>query len=181
MNIIITMDKLTKPWLMLTGHHKAGKTWLFNSFQGRMEREYSWTCGIDLIQHDFTTSNGSEMSFAVCDSPGHEKFETLTTKAYFGNVSGFLLVFDITDEVTFQQYTMNKWYKYINTLGRDNVCVILVGTKCDMEEKRQVSRDRAQVVADDYGLRYFEVSSVTRHNVDLVFQTLANDVLECSL
>ena len=166
------------PWLFLTGHHKAGKSWLCSSLQGIKGSGYNWTVGIDFINKDFTMSNGDVHSLRIIDSPGHEKFETLITQAYFKSASGFLLVFDITDEKSFESYTFNKWLDHIKTLGRKNVPVILVGTKCDLEEKRQISRERAQIEADKRGIKYFEASSVTRQNVDLVFETLAKDVVQ---
>ncbi len=166
-------------WLMLTGHHLAGKSWLFNSLQGTRNNGYQWTVGLDIITKEFKISEGRTVSFKICDSPGHEKFETITTSAYFHNMSGFLLVFDVTDEDEFERYTFNKWHDYILKMGKRDVPVILVGTKRDL--KRQVSTERALIRADDLGIKYYEVSSVTRQNVDLVFETLAKDVLEANL
>ena len=166
-------------WLMLTGHHRAGKSWLFNSLQGTRNTGYQWTVGIDIMIKEFQISQERTVSVKIFDSPGHEKFETITTSAYFHKMSGFVLVFDVTDEDTFERYTFNKWHDYILKIGKRDVPVILVGTKCDLE--RQVSRERALAIADNLGIKYYEVNSVTRQNVDLAFETLVKDVFETNL
>ena len=51
-----------------------------------------------------------------------------------------------------------------------------MGTKYEKEDKREVNQEREQIVADELGLRYFEVSGRPRYNVDIVFQTLAQDM-----
>ena len=72
---------------------------------------------------------------------------------------------------------ISYWLKKIEELCTfPNPVIYLVGTKCEKEDKREVSQERAKIVAGELGLRYFEVSGHPRYNVDIVFQTLAQDM-----
>ncbi len=51
----------------------------------------------------------------------------------------------------------------------DDVPIILVGNKCDMDDRRQVSQDEAIVKANEWGISYIETSAKTRENVDRTF------------
>lgn len=53
---------------------------------------------------------------------------------------------------------------------------ILVGNKSDWEEKRVVSTEQAQALADELGLTYIETSAKSSSNVDEAFFKLAQQV-----
>ena len=59
--------------------------------------------------------------------------------------------------------------------------IILVGTKCNKsieENEREVSRERSQIICDDYDMRYIEVDSETGYNIQYLFDTLLSDLLK---
>ena len=58
--------------------------------------------------------------------------------------------------------------------------IILVGTKCKSieENEREVSRERSQIIADEYDMRYIEVDSETGYNIQYLFDTLLSDLLK---
>lgn len=51
--------------------------------------------------------------------------------------------------------------------------IMLIGNKCDLEEKRQVSKEEGEKFAKDHGLFFLETSAKTDHNVDEVFRFVA--------
>ncbi len=53
---------------------------------------------------------------------------------------------------------------------------ILIGNKCDWEEKRAVSTERGQQLADELGIPFLEVSAKSNINVDKAFYSLAADI-----
>lgn len=53
---------------------------------------------------------------------------------------------------------------------------ILIGNKCDWEEKRAVSTERGQALADELGIPFLEVSAKSNINVEKAFYSLAADI-----
>ena len=53
---------------------------------------------------------------------------------------------------------------------------ILIGNKCDWEEKRAVSTEQGQALADELGIPFLEVSAKSNINVDKAFYSLASDI-----
>ena len=58
----------------------------------------------------------------------------------------------------------------------ETIPFILVGNKCDLNEKRQVSQSHAQDRADSWKVPYVETSAKTRENVDKVFFDLMREI-----
>ena len=50
--------------------------------------------------------------------------------------------------------------------------------KSNLEEEREVSQERAQIVADELGLRYFEANG---SNVDMIFMTIVTEMDELGI
>jgi GTPase SAR1 family protein len=53
---------------------------------------------------------------------------------------------------------------------------ILIGNKCDWEEKRQVSTQQGQALADELGIPFLEVSAKSNINIEKAFYSLAGDI-----
>ena len=46
--------------------------------------------------------------------------------------------------------------------------MILVGSKCDLSDRRVVSEERGQLLADEYGCKFIEISAKANINVETV-------------
>ncbi|KAI9363965.1 P-loop containing nucleoside triphosphate hydrolase protein [Zopfochytrium polystomum] len=92
----------------------------------------------------------------IWDTAGQERFRTITT-AYYRGAMGILLVYDVTDE----RSVVNK---------------ILVGNKCDMLDKKVISKEQGQALADEYGIKFLETSAKSNIGVEESFFTLARDI-----
>lgn len=58
----------------------------------------------------------------------------------------------------------------------EGVNKILIGNKCDWEEKRAVSTEQGQALADELGIPFLEVSAKSNINVEKAFYSLAADI-----
>ncbi|KAI3908319.1 hypothetical protein MKX01_027341 [Papaver californicum] len=117
---------------------------------------------------------GKRIKLQIWDTAGQERFRTITT-AYYRGAMGILLVYDVTDESSFNN--IKNWIKNIEQHASDNVNKILVGNKADMDEsKRAIPTSRGQALADEYGIKFFETSAKTNFNVEEVFFSIAKDV-----
>lgn len=53
---------------------------------------------------------------------------------------------------------------------------MLLGNKCELEEKRQVTKERGEQLAVEYGIKFMETSAKASINVEEAFYTLARDI-----
>uniref|UniRef100_A0A095A650 Ras-related protein Rab-3C n=1 Tax=Schistosoma haematobium TaxID=6185 RepID=A0A095A650_SCHHA len=84
------------------------------------------------------------------DTAGQERYRTITT-AYYRGAMGFILMYDITNEESFN--AVQDWVTQIKTYSWDNAQVVLVGNKCDLVDDRVVSVDRGRHLAHQLGNR----------------------------
>ncbi|CAH8386443.1 unnamed protein product [Eruca vesicaria subsp. sativa] len=118
--------------------------------------------------------DGKRIKLQIWDTAGQERFRTITT-AYYRGAMGILLVYDVTDESSFNN--IRNWIRNIEQHASDNVNKILVGNKADMDEsKRAVPTSKGQALADEYGIKFFETSAKTNLNVEEVFFSIAKDI-----
>ncbi|EYB82963.1 hypothetical protein Y032_0346g3146 [Ancylostoma ceylanicum] len=107
------------------------------------------------------------------DTAGQERFRTITT-AYYRGAMGIMLVYDITNEKSFDN--IKNWIRNIEEHASQDVERMIIGNKCDAEDKRQVSRERGQQLAIEYGTKFMETSAKANLNVEEAFFSLARDI-----
>ena len=61
----------------------------------------------------------------------------------------------------------------IDKFANDNVCKVLVGNKCDLEDRRKVTREEGAETAKSFGIPYIETSAKSNICVEESFQTMA--------
>jgi Ras-related protein Rab-8A len=130
------------------------------------------TIGIDFkIKH--IELDGKRIKLQIWDTAGQERFRTITV-SYFRGAQGILLVYDMTDRVSFN--SIRNWIMQISEHADRSVSKILIANKCDMEGSRQVSSAEGQALADEYGIPFFEASAREDTNIKPSFETIARDV-----
>jgi GTPase SAR1 family protein len=87
-----------------------------------------------------------------------------------------LLVYDITRRETFDHLT--EWLDDCHRYSHSNIVIMLIGNKCDLEDKRQVSREEGEAFAREHGLHFLETSAKTDENVDAAFVSTAEDIFD---
>jgi GTPase SAR1 family protein len=79
--------------------------------------------------------------------------------------------------LTFASTTdIRTWFSNVEQHASEGVNKILIGNKCDWEEKRVVSTERGQALADELGIPFLEVSAKSNINVEKAFFSLAADI-----
>ena len=71
---------------------------------------------------------------------------------------------------------IRTWFSNVEQHATEGVNKILIGNKCDWGEKRAVSTERGQQLADELGIPFLEVSAKSNINVDKAFYSLATDI-----
>lgn len=115
------------------------------------------TVGIAFFKQNIVDpETNEEYTLQIWDTAGQEKFQSVTPHHYRA-ADGALLVFDISNEASFQN--LDKWLQELRENTDPHVVVALVGTKVDLASSRCVEPERAEEYARSNGLFYMETSS----------------------
>ena len=98
------------------------------------------------------------------------------TYSYYRGCHVILIVFDVTDENSFK--CISKWVECVDKFAKSNVLRILVGNKTDLEEKRVISNDVGKKLAEQYGLKYYEISALKIVGLKEMFEDVAREYVE---
>jgi len=159
--------------LLIIGNSSVGKTsFLFRYADDSFTSAFVSTVGID-FKVKTVFRQDKRVKLQIWDTAGQERYRTITT-AYYRGAMGFILMYDITNEESFN--SVQDWCTQIKTYSWDNAQVILVGNKCDMEDERVVSYERGKQLADQLGLEFFETSAKEKSCVDDAFFALTRDI-----
>jgi len=164
--------------LLVIGDSGVGKSCLLLRFaEDSFTPNFITTIGID-FKIKTVEMEGKRIRLQIWDTAGQERFRTITT-AYYKGAMGILLVYDVTDEQSFQHVGM--WMKNIQTHAQENVKTILVGNKCDMTSDKVVETAQGTALAKEYGVKFFEASAKSNTNVTECFMALASEVMDRQL
>ncbi|OAA60560.1 Ras small monomeric GTPase [Niveomyces insectorum RCEF 264] len=119
--------------------------------------------------------DGRQIVLEILDTAGTEQFVAMRD-LYMKTGQGFLLVFSITSPSSLSELTMLR-DEIIRIKDDENVPIVIVGNKADLEDQRAVSRSKAFSLAQLWNAPYYEASARTRTNVDEVFVDLCRQML----
>ncbi|KAL9048567.1 MAG: hypothetical protein Q9162_007651 [Coniocarpon cinnabarinum] len=159
--------------LLLIGDSGVGKSCCLLRFsEDSFTPSFITTIGIDFKIRTIEL-DGKRVKLQIWDTAGQERFRTITT-AYYRGAMGILLVYDVTDERSFQN--IRQWFSNVEQHATEGVNKILIGNKCDWEEKRAVSTEDGQALANELGIPFMEVSAKSNINVENAFFQLASAI-----
>ncbi|PPQ78805.1 hypothetical protein CVT25_010674 [Psilocybe cyanescens] len=117
--------------------------------------------------------DGKRIKLQIWDTAGQERFRTITT-AYYRGAMGILLVYDVTDERSFNN--IRTWHSNIEQHASEGVNKILIGNKSDWTDKRAVTEEQGLELANELGIKFMETSAKVNEGVEEAFFTLARDI-----
>ncbi|KAF6033792.1 hypothetical protein EB796_007898 [Bugula neritina] len=166
-----TYDYLFK--LLLIGDSGVGKTCvLFRFSEDAFNSTFISTIGIDFKIRTIDL-DGKKIKLQIWDTAGQERFRTITT-AYYRGAMGIMLVYDITNEKSFDN--IKNWIRNIEEHASSDVEKMVLGNKCDMNDRRQVTKEKGEQLAVEFGIKFMETSAKASINVDEAFISLARDI-----
>ena len=165
-------DHLLK--LLLIGDSGVGKSNILLRYSDdSFTSSFITTIGIDFKIKNMTIAD-SKIKLQIWDTAGQERFRTITT-AYYRGAMGILVVYDVTNEETFEN--VHNWLRQIDQNAGPNVIRVLIGNKCDDEEMRQVSTQRGADMAKEFGIDFFETSAKLNINIGEAFGSISEDIV----
>jgi small GTP-binding protein len=119
--------------------------------------------------------NGFAYKVQYWDCPGSERYAALTTK-YCSGSAGIVFVFDLTNMKSFKRVI--EWIEQLEA-ANPRARKVLVGNKdSSIAAPRQVSRQLAEQLAQNFGLLYFETDALQPQRCEAVFRDLFFQIAE---
>ncbi|XP_014213190.1 ras-like protein rasG isoform X2 [Copidosoma floridanum] len=131
-----------------------------------------------LIDHDPTIEDSYQQQ-AVIDGESAQLDILDTAGQYMRCGEGFMLCYSVTDRHSFQEVL-----EYRNCILRfranDGFAppMVLVGNKCDLQNRREVSTEEGKTLSDHLGCPFFETSAAFRQFIDDAFYSLVRQIRE---
>jgi Ras-related protein Rap-1B len=111
----------------------------------------------------------------ILDTAGTEQF-TAMRDLYMKNGQGFVLVYSIIAQSTFNDLPDLR-EQILRVKDCDDVPMVLVGNKCDLNDQRVISTEQGEQMASKFGgCAFLEASAKTKTNVDDVFYILIRSI-----
>ncbi|KAG0724460.1 Ras-related protein Rap-1b [Chionoecetes opilio] len=174
--------------IVVLGSGGVGKSALTVQFvQGIFVEKYDPT--IEDSYRKQVEVDGSQCMLEILDTAGTEQF-TAMRDLYMKNGQGFVLVYSITAQSTFNdlQDLREQILRVKIATGSissslkppmqdtEDVPMILVGNKCDLEDERVVGKDQGVNLAKNFNCAFLESSAKAKINVNEIFYDLVRQI-----
>merc|ERR1712038_157822 len=160
--------------LVLIGDSGAGKSYLLLRFaDDAFTDSYITTIGVDFRFKTIPVEKKT-IKLQIWDTAGQERFRTITS-AYYRGADGIVLVYDTTNRESFLH--VDDWLNEVNRYVNENTCKILIGSKCDMADERQVSTEEGKKKAEELGIAFIEASAKDATNVEPAFTMMSAELI----
>ncbi|XP_059352099.1 ras-related protein Rab-37-like isoform X3 [Daphnia carinata] len=113
--------------------------------------------------------DGAKVKLQIWDTAGQERFRSVT-HAYYRDAHALFLLYDVTNRKSFDN--TRAWLAEINEYAHRDVIIMLLGNKCDSED-RVVNREDGERLGREYKVNFMETSAKTGLNVDVAFTEVA--------
>jgi Ras-related protein Rab-2A len=156
----------------------VGKSCLLLQFTDkRFQPVHDLTIGVEFGARMITLGGEEEaavpIKLQIWDTAGQESFRSIT-RSYYRGAAGALLVYDITRRDTFLH--LSRWLEEAKQHAHENMVILLIGNKNDLEHRRAVSTAEGQAFADANQLLFLETSAKTAFNVETAFLKTATEI-----
>lgn len=159
---------------LIIGRAGSGKSCLLHHFiENKFKEDSSHTIGVEFGSR-IVNVGGKSIKLQIWDTAGQERFRSVT-RSYYRGAAGALLVYDTTSRDSFN--VLWNWLNDARTLASQNICILLVGNKKDLEEDREVTFLEASNFAQENELIFLETSAKTGENVEEAFLKCSKTIL----
>ncbi|KAI8666281.1 Ras-related protein Rab-6B [Fusarium keratoplasticum] len=168
-------NPLKKFKLVFLGEQSVGKTSLITRFMyDSFDNMYQATIGIDFLSKTMYLEDRT-VRLQLWDTAGQERFRSLIP-SYIRDSSVAVVVYDISkfvfaDAKSFQN--TKKWIDDVRAERGNDVIIVLVGNKTDLNDKREVTTQQGEEEAKKNNLMFVETSAKLGHNVKNLFKRIA--------
>ena len=177
----ITIEEITSPItenikedlklkLVLLGDSGVGKTNLISRYiSNSFDENTRATIGVEFFCKNFRINKKRTIKVEIWDTAGQERYKAITS-VYYKGAKGAFIVYDITSRKTFEN--IDKWIGEIKERTTDDVKLIIIGNKTDLNNEREVKSEEALIKYQDMDIPLIETSALEDTNVNEAFINL---------
>ena len=162
--------------ITIVGNSNVGKTSIIKRYLENKFDDLTTTATIlaEFKAKKINIDPFTKAELQIWDTAGQELYRSMT-KNYLHDSNGILIVFDLTNEKSFED--LDSWIVDINNIVDEKVPKILIGNKSDLPEKK-ISFEQASKYAEEHKMRYHIVSAKNGINIDLLFDMIGNECIK---
>ena len=161
--------------IILVGDTSVGKTNIINKYiKNEFREDFYATIGVEFSHKKFVVEN-RKIKAQIWDTAGQERYKAIT-RAYYKGAKGAFIVYDITRKETFDD--VDKWRNELISSCNQEITVMLIGNKCDLEDQRQISKEQGEEKAKSFGFSFLETSALSGENLEKGFQMLIEEIYQ---
>ena len=161
--------------IILIGDSAVGKTNIMSKYlKGEFQENTKATVGVEFGSKLFKIDNHT-IKAQIWDTAGQEKYKAITG-AYYKGSKGAFVVYDITRRDTFE--SADRWINDLKVTADPKINIILIGNKCDLEDKREVLKEQGEEKAKSFDCAFFETSALKGDNIDKGFEMMVNEIFK---
>ena len=161
--------------IILVGDTSVGKTNIINKYiKNEFREDFYATIGVEFSHKKFVVEN-RKIKAQIWDTAGQERYKAIT-RAYYKGAKGAFIVYDITRKETFDD--VDKWRNELISSCNQEITVMLIGNKCDLEDKREISKEQGEEKAKSFGFSFLETSALSGENLEKGFQMLIEEIYQ---
>ena len=161
--------------LILIGDSSVGKSnILLKYLKGEFNPNSKATVGVEFGTKNVSINN-KKIKIQIWDTAGQERYRSITS-AYYKGAKGAFIVYDITRKGTFDN--IEKWITDLKTNGDQNIAIVMIGNKSDLDDKREISKDEGLKKSEEFKTAFMETSALNGDNIDKAFEEIIQQIYQ---
>lgn len=164
--------------VVMLGEGRVGKTSLLHRFvHNSFDEECKSTTKATMYANTKMEVGGTVADVSIWDTAGQERYHALGP-IYYRDAHGAVLAYDITDKDSFDR--VKVWLKELHQVVGENISVVVVGNKVDMERERKVDKSHAEEWAASHNAQHFHCSAKLGIKVNDAYTALVTSIVNAS-
>ncbi len=163
--------------VILTGDFGVGKSSIIKRFiENQFKDSYIATIGVEISKKAVVMEEETIINFILWDIGGQVGQIAPYRHRFYEGASAAFIVIDRTRPNNLE--SVNIWVKDIKESVPDNIPVVIIGNKSDLQEEIVISDEEIKILAKELGFHYILTSCKTGENVNEAFLYIAYRFIE---
>ena len=161
--------------IIIIGDSGVGKSNILGRYlHDEFKEDTKSTVGVEFGSKKMQIENAT-IKLQIWDTAGQERYRSITS-AYYKGAKGALIVYDITRKCTFDN--IDKWISDLKLNGDKNICIVILGNKSDLDDKREVSKGDGIKKSEMYKTAFLETSALNGDNIGKAFDEIIEQIIQ---